>query len=630
MFESESDKDVPIAGKVAAELNRLLVETARGTGIIIPLAASLLVLLLWPHVPHAYLLAWAVVLLCLSSARLIVAARYRRVADPASGHAVLARWYIMLTWLLGLVWAALALLPGALASAYTQSVVYVTAMGVVMIGVNILVMNYAALIGYVTPLPVALMIAWNMRAVPGEPSQELSAVMVTGLAFMLWAGWQNHRILRHNLTLRFTNEALVTRLTRSTREARAASEAKGFFLANMSHEIRTPMNAIIGLSHLVQATRLDGRQAQLVGALRAAADSLLTLLNNILDLSKIEAGQLRLERVSFQLPGFLQAIQATLEPLARQKGIELCLEDVPADLPEFVSGDEVRLRQVLFNLVSNAIKFTDQGHVRIAVTAATDTPAAMHGDMVLLFTVADTGAGIPTDKQALIFDHFTQADVSTTRKHGGSGLGLAISRQLVELMGGRIWLSSAEGQGATFYFTAALQAGGLRQEQQRIVQAPARRARSLRVLLVEDNDFNRFIIRTLLEDRQHRVEEALNGIEALRAVADRDYDLVLMDVQMPDMDGVTACHVIRTAERGVVEQTVLPEQLSRDLAARLQHRHLPVVALTANAMLDDREACFNAGMDDYLTKPILPEQLYAAVDRNAAASSPAARGVLAR
>jgi CheY-like chemotaxis protein len=379
------------------------------------------------------------------------------------------------------------------------------------------------------------------------------------------------------------------------------------------------MNAILGSARLALSTRLNDRQQKLVAAIRTAADSLLALLNNILDLSKIEAGQLQLEQVAFRPDELLESVRITMDPLARQKGIELLVKADFSALPEYVRGDETRLCQVLFNLVNNAIKFTDRGSVTIMATATMVDSVA--SDRPVLFSVIDTGVGIPAEKRTMIFENFTQADASTARKYGGSGLGLTISRQLIELMGGRIWLSSTPGHGTTFHFTVTLTPG----PRPAATSQPAGLApdgQSLRILLVEDNEFNQFITRELLEQRQHHVDVAGNGLEGLEAIAGRDYDLVLMDVQMPVMDGITACGIIRSAEYEERPATGLPGDLPDRLISRLHRRHLPVTALTANAMTDDREACRNAGMDGYLTKPFTPEQLFEAVSTAVQARNP--------
>jgi signal transduction histidine kinase/ActR/RegA family two-component response regulator len=388
-------------------------------------------------------------------------------------------------------------------------------------------------------------------------------------------------------------------LAKARDAAEAANRAKSEFLANMSHEIRTPMNGIIGMTALALDGPLTPPQAECLDTIRGQAESLLTIVNDILDFSKIESRRVELESVPFTLAHALDEVVKPLAMRARQKGITLS-SAIGAGVPSRIVGDPVRLKQIVSNIVSNAVKFTEQGSVALEVSADRDA----EGRQMLHLVVTDTGIGIPAEKLAAIFEPFRQVDGSMTRRFGGTGLGLAIASTLVELMGGRIQVDSTPGRGTTFHVTmpAAAAADHVQTESavSAAVAASARRAaapaRPARILVAEDNIVNQRVAAALLTKRGHTVTVVNNGREAVDAMQRERFDLVLMDVQMPEMDGFEATAAIRRMEQDT-------------------GRRVRIVAMTAHAMSGDRENCLAAGMDDYLSKPIDQRTLYAVVEQ---------------
>ena len=606
MRAGKNPSDIRVVAEQVAMLYRMvppaIVMAAVGSTVILSLFFSV--------TARGPLIAWFIALNIAYAGRYVLALAYRRAAPPPEDARRWGHYFVFGTFCAGAIWGVLGtpLLP---VQSYSYQLIFlVVNVAVAAIGMFSLYPWPAAYVAFVVPfvLPSAV----TVLAEGDSEHRILGGILVAFVPIALSAA---RRIGRNNteaIQLRLDIAAISEQHARAKQQAEDASRTKSEFLANMSHEIRTPMNGVLGMTELLLDTSLSETQRRYAQNVHHSGEALLHIINDILDFSKMEAGKMRLEAVDFDARKTTEEVIELMGTRARLKGLELVCAIEP-EVPAAVRGDPGRLRQVLVNLIGNAVKFTERGRVVVTVSRVDAGGSGAAGEScVVQFAVRDSGIGISAEAQTRLFKAFSQADGSTSRRFGGTGLGLVISKQLAELMGGEIEIESRPGTGSTFSFTAALALGvtdfGASERcEPRVLSGATEtfsRAASRRALLVEDNRVNQEIGKAMLSKLGYHVDLAADGRAGVEAALSRHYDVVLMDCQMPEMDGYQATAAIRAHELDTEGRA--PSSLAR---------RTPIIALTANAMKGDRERCLAVGMDDYLAKPFRLEQLEQVLSR---------------
>jgi signal transduction histidine kinase/ActR/RegA family two-component response regulator len=576
--------------RVYAERVALLYSMTPFTLAMAVLLSTILAVALAPVVPAVELALWYAANNGISALRYLLIRRYRRV-QPRPEVARAWVWpFILLTAAAGAIWGLLGTWlfpPNDPADQAMLLLILVGTSAVGLFSLGSMAAAYAAIC-----LPMLLPPAAHLFMIGGQANDMLGVGLLLYSLIAVSNARRHQRNTAELLRLRFVNARIAEEREHALQSAEHASYVKSRFLANMSHEIRTPLNGILGMTQLLTDSRLDDEQRFRLDVVQRSGKHLLVLINDILDFSKIEAGRLAVEHAPFDLRRAVADVTDLLAAIAHDKHIAF-RTTIAADVPGWVEGDVSRVKQVLQNLLGNAIKFTDRGGVRL------DVHRGAPGEPSLRFEVEDTGAGIPEDQLKTVFDAFRQADGSQAGRHGGTGLGLTISRDLARAMGGDVGCTSEVGRGSTFWFSAELPETAMPQsaashdgERESDVRLAGR------VLMAEDNTINALVARGHLEKLGLAVDCVENGRQALERAISGEYDLILMDCQMPEMDGFEATRLIRAHEKAHGRKPVA------------------VVALTANAIRGDQERCLAAGMDDYLSKPFQTSDLRAALERH--------------
>ncbi len=586
-----------IKQKVQKEQLKILFENGKKGNLFIFTLSVFIIGLVFDELDHYHLLLWFSYLFLTIGARMMLLYHW-------SAHLsfnLSRRLFALSSFLISSAYVSSCWIPGVFDSAHILALFTASYVGIISIAINSLAMDRFSQVIYIGIFPLV----YGIRVLFLDTNEfnDLFYISLFYAVVMFYFAKQISDESILNLTLRFENELLAEQMEKAKSTAEQANQAKSLFLANMSHEIRTPMNAIIGLTEMTLKTEITEYQKELMSNIQISSTNLLRLLNDILDFSKIEAHQLNIQEHPFNIIELNQAIFTNMQVLAIKKDIQFTM-NIECNKQCWFIGDDLRIRQVMLNLITNAIKFTPQGgEIMGQLTCIKQNK----NQSTIKFELQDNGIGISKDKLKVIFDCFQQADDSIVREYGGTGLGLSISHQLISLMGGTLNVKSTLNKGSCFYFSLHLKNHKVLEDK---IQNKRKPPQNLNILLVEDDKINQFIAESLFLENGYQIQIVENGLNCLQHLLKYQYDVILMDIQMPILDGYSTIEIIRMSEKKGYYGDKITTHLAQQLHTVLKGKYIPIFALTAHAMVEDKKKCLAMGTDGYLTKPFDKEEIF--------------------